>query len=157
MRTIYLLLITVFFASCSKDEAMEAPSTKNLTEKLVGVWRQTKATYTDSDGNVTIQAEDCSLKNELGFSQDGSYRVDDYEGGDLKDCYHSIFEGSWRAETDPDNPDTNIKIRNDRVDGQSYLDDWDYAKVVFSGNNKMILIYKDSSGSSSTYEHDRIQ
>lgn len=150
-------MITIFFSSCSKDGATEPPSKESLAEKLVGVWRQTKATYTDSNGNAITSAEGCSLNNELGFSQDGSYRADDYEGDNINECYHSIFEGAWRAETDLDNPDTNIKIKNDKLDGQNYQDDWDYAKVILSGNNKMKLTYKDSNGSSSTYEHDRIQ
>lgn len=157
MKYLFSFLFVIILFSCSKDDDSQTPSPTSLTEKITGVWRQTKATYTHIDGSTSTQTEGCSLKNEVGFSSNGAYRADDYEGGDINDCSYSLFEGSWRAETDPENPNANIKFKNDKQDGQTYDDDWDYAKVEFFGNDKMTLAVKFSDGSTSIYEHIKIQ
>ena len=150
MKNLLLIsTITLLFFSCSKDDSDEPFPIEDLATKIEGVWRQSKATFVQADGTTDVQSEGCSLKNEVGFSKNGTYVADDYEGADINDCSYFQFNGSWRAEVNPNNSDTNIKIRNgdDR--------DWNYAKITFE-EGKLIITYKTTSRTS-IYEHNRVQ
>ncbi len=149
MKNILLIsTITLLFFSCSKNDSDDPIPVEDLASKIEGVWRQSKATFVQADGTTVVQSEECSLKNEVGFSKSGTYVADDYEGADINDCYYTQFNGSWRAEVDPNNSDTNIKIKI--VDR-----DWNYAKITFE-EGKLIITYKSASWTS-IYEHYRVQ
>ncbi len=146
-----------FLVSCSNDSDSdsEAPIGNELTERILGVWRQTKITFVEPDGSSRDSVNECITQTEIGFSEDGTYRQDEYEGNTIENCSLFIFEGTWRAETDPEDPANNFKIRTDRLDGENYFDDWDYGEVVFFGN-KLLITYKFDDGSSTVYENIKI-
>ena len=142
MKKLLLFLFAVLLISCSNSNDGERISQEELSEKMIGAWQITKITYDLEDGGANTVDTGCPTFNTIRFSPDGTFLIEDYEGNssDINDCYESIFEGLWILEEDPGNSNNNFKIKTLKLDGSVHSDDWDYAELVISGNN-MIIIY----------------
>ena len=128
------VVLPLTLTSCSDDDDKDKGSS---TSSLLGTWRTVEYTWQVKKGNDVIEdehlvnpsAKECNLADicwKIAFNQSGGQWIwddDDYEGFYRYTLSNNILSIQWeKDETDP-------------------LEDFDYYRVTFKGDNEITLSF----------------
>lgn len=138
MKHLKICLLTLLIVACSKDDASDSTQ----TDLIVGTWRISGSgtVYNDGSSQYYSNGDFCTLKSRYSFNDDGTFRVETFDGSE-NDCFNTgVLTGTWENQGES----YYFKIITDTSDTPE-TDEEGEVNIVFPDSDTMRWIFENES------------